>query len=115
MSNRAGEVLGTLSISADDLEREIDVKCSVVDGLPMYDADDVSSDEFTVRWVNVGDNPVYTLDVRQGTASLAGYPLSVSAARTSDRVHLQPLVAYTEVRDQARDHRRPRALDRSDV
>lgn len=96
MSNRAGEVPGTLSISADDLEREIDITCSVVDGLPLYDAADVSSNEFTVRWVNVGDNPVYTLDVRQGTASLAGYPLSVNAADESHRVTgLEPLTEYT--------------------
>ena len=95
-ASKAGTVMGTLSISADDMEREVDVTCTVVDGLPVYDAQNVSSDEFTVRWVNLGDAANYTLNVCQGSQSLAGYPKSVKAADESYTVTgLEPLTAYT--------------------
>lgn len=95
-SSVAGKVAGTLSISADDMEREVDVVCTVVDGLPVYDATDVSSDEFTVRWVNVGDAPTYTLDVKQGMQSIAGYPCRVTASDETYKVTgLEPLTTYT--------------------
>lgn len=95
-STKAATIAGTLSISADDMEREIDITCSVVDGLPIYDAQNVSSDEFTVRWVNLGDAANYTLNVRQSNQSIAGYPKTVSAAAESYTVTgLEPLTTYT--------------------
>lgn len=95
-STKAATIAGTLSISADDMEREIDITCSVVDGLPIYDPQNVSSDEFTVRWVNLGDAANYTLNVRQSNQSIAGYPKTVSAAAESYTVTgLEPLTTYT--------------------
>ena len=95
-SSKAATIAGTLSISADDMEREIDLTCEVVDGLPIYDAQDISSDEFTIRWVNIGVASTYTLDVRQGALSIAGYPKTVSAAAETHTVTgLEPLTTYT--------------------
>lgn len=92
----AEQVTGTLSISADDMEREVDVTCNVVDGLPIYDAANISSDEFTVRWVNIGVATTYTLDVKQGSQSVTGYPRTVSAsAETYTVTGLEPLTTYT--------------------
>lgn len=92
----AEQVTGTLSISADDMEREVDVTCNVVDGLPIYDATNISSDEFTVRWVNIGVATTYTLDVKQGSQSVTGYPRTVSAsAETYTVTGLEPLTTYT--------------------
>lgn len=95
-SPAAGKVMGTLSISAGDMEREVDVICDVVDGLPVYDATGISSDEFTVRWVNIGIATTYDLDVRLGNASIAGYPRAVTASDESYTVTgLEPLTTYT--------------------
>lgn len=92
----AGTVQGTLSVSADDMEREVDVTCSVVDGLPVYDATNISSDEFTVRWVNIGVATTYSLDVKLGNQSIAGYPRTVTAsAETYTVTGLEPLTTYT--------------------
>lgn len=95
-SPTAAEVLGTLSISADDMEREVDVKCRIVDGLPIYDPTGITSESFVIRWVNIGVADTYTLDVKLGNESLAGYPRSVSAAAESYTVSgLEPSTTYT--------------------
>lgn len=95
-SATAADVLGTLSISADDMEREVDVKCTVVDGLPIYDPVDITSESFVVRWVNIGVSDTYTLDVKLGNESVSGYPRSVSAADESWTVGgLEPSTTYT--------------------
>lgn len=95
-SQIAEKVLGTLSVSAGDLELEVDITCNVVDGLPIYDATDISSDQFTVRWVNVGVGSSYTLDVRLGSQSIAGYPRDVTASSETYTVTgLEPLTTYT--------------------
>lgn len=95
-ATKGGTIAGTMSISADDMEREVDVVCNVLDGLPIYDAQNVSDDQFTVCWVNIGLQSTYDLDVRLGSQSLAGYPKAVSAAAQSYTVTgLEPLTTYT--------------------
>lgn len=92
----AGTFLGTLSIAADNMEREVDMKATIVDGLPIYDASDITSESFVVRWMNIGDAPTYTLDVRQGSQSIPGYPKSVDAsAETYTVTGLDPETEYT--------------------
>ena len=95
-SAKAGTIPGTFGVSADDMELEVDITANVVDGLPLYDATGISSDAFTVRWVNIGDATTYTLDVRQGTQSVPGYPKAVTASAESYTVTgLDPLTTYT--------------------
>lgn len=93
---QAGTFWGTLSITADDMEREVDMKVSVVDGIPVYDATDITSESFVVRWVKVGAEATYTLDVCQGVQSIPGYPKSVQAsAQTYTVTGLDPETTYT--------------------
>lgn len=92
----AGTLYGTFSVSADDMEREVDMKATAYDGIPLYDAANVSSNDFTVRWVSVGDAASYTLHVKQGAQYLAGYPKTVTASAESYTVTgLDPLTEYT--------------------
>lgn len=95
-SSKAGTAGGTLSISAGDLEREVDMTATVVDGLPVYDATGVTSNEFTVRWVYLNDATNYTLEVKQNGQSIPGYPRQVTAAAESYTVtDVEPLTTYT--------------------
>lgn len=92
----AGTLYGTFSVSADDMEREVDMTATAYDGIPLYDAANVSSNDFTVRWVSVGDAASYTLHVKQGAQYLAGYPKTVTASAESYTVTgLDPLTEYT--------------------
>lgn len=95
-SATAGDAEGSLNIITGDATREADIICAVEDGLPIYDATNISSDEFTVRWVWLNDASTYTLDVRQGATSVNGYPKAVTAsAETYTVVGLEPLTTYT--------------------
>lgn len=95
-SASAGTVVGTLSVSADDMECEVDMTSQIYDGIPLYDASGISSEGFTVRWVNVDDAATYTLDVKQGSQSVAGYPKAVNASDESYEVTgLDPQTTYT--------------------
>lgn len=92
----AETVMGTLSISADDMELEVDITCEVIDGLPIGDATNISSNSFTINWVNIGIADTYTLDVKLGSQSITGYPKNVSAsAETFTVTGLEPLTTYT--------------------
>ncbi len=94
--SKAGTFTGALGISADDLEREVELKAQVMDGLPVYDATDITSDEFTVRWVYLNDATYYTLSVMQNGQSIPGYPRQVTASAQSYTVTgLDPLTTYT--------------------
>ncbi|MCM1291993.1 MAG: endonuclease [Bacteroides sp.] len=92
----AGTYVGSLSITADDMEREVELKATVVDGLPIYDATDITSESFVVRWVKIGSETNYTLNVSQGTQSIPGYPKTVNASQQSYTVTgLDPETTYT--------------------
>lgn len=94
--SKAGTFTGALGISADDLEREVELKAQVMDGLPLYDATDITSDEFTVRWVYLNDATYYTLSVMQNGQPIPGYPRQVTASAQSYTVTgLDPLTTYT--------------------
>lgn len=94
-NSSAGTVLGALSVSADDMELEVEIRCEVVDGLPVYDATDISSEGFTVRWVNIGLASTYSLDVKLGSQSIHGFPCTVNAADEEFPVSgLEPLTTY---------------------
>ncbi|MDE7411867.1 MAG: endonuclease [Paramuribaculum sp.] len=97
-ASSAGNIAGSFSVSADDMEREVNVTGTAVSGLPIYDATAVTSDEFTVRWTYVGTSSTYSLDVKRqdSNTSIAGYPRNVTAsAETYTVTGLEPLTAYT--------------------
>lgn len=96
LSSTAETVMGTLSISANDMELEVDITCEVIDGLPIGDATNVSSNSFTINWVNLGISDTYSLDVKLGSESISGYPKNVDAqAETYTVTGLEPLTTYT--------------------
>ena len=95
-SSVAETVAGTLSISADDLECEVDITCQVIDGLPIGDAEKISSNSFTIKWVNIGISDTYSLNVKLGNESISGYPCDVNAASETYTVtNLEPSTTYT--------------------
>ncbi len=96
-SSTPGDAEGELNIvCGDDIDETFDIVCAVENGLPLYDAQDVSSDEFTVKWVYLNDATYYTLNVLQGTSSITGYPKQVNAAAEKYTVTgLDPLTTYT--------------------
>lgn len=92
----AKTVMGTLTITADDMELEVDITCEIIDGLPIGDATNVSSNSFTINWVNVGVADTYSLDVKLGQQSITGYPKTVNAsAETYTVTSLEPNTTYT--------------------
>lgn len=96
LSQNPGDVEGSLNILAGDALRETEIRCIVEDGLPIYNATNVSSDEFTVRWVYLNDAANYTLNVKQGAQSIPGYPKSVTASAESYTVEgVDPNTTYT--------------------
>lgn len=95
-----GDAEGTLNLlsdgSDDDILADIDLITTVESGLPIFEATNISSSSFLVRWIYLNDNPTYTLDVKQGSSSIPGYPKSVTAATESYEVAgLDPLTTYT--------------------
>lgn len=93
----AGDAEGQLNIiSGDDIVEEFDITCAVESGLPIYDAQNVSSDEFTVKWVYLNDATYYTLNVLQGSSPISGYPKQVNAAAETYTVTaLDPNTTYS--------------------
>lgn len=93
-----GSATGMLTIGCDGIVRTVALSGSAVDGLPAGPAKYVSAESFVATWVYVGDDNAgnYTLDVRAGGASIAGYPRGVQAAAGSYTVsELDPSTAYS--------------------
>ncbi|MDE5800249.1 MAG: endonuclease [Paramuribaculum sp.] len=93
-SATAGDVEGSLNIICGDLTSEVSVICTVEDGLPIYDASNISSESFMVRWVYLNDATEYTLHVKQGAEYIPGYPKTVNAS--SEHYEVSDLDALTE-------------------
>jgi len=92
----AGKVNGTLRINSGDIIRNATLTATIMDGLPIYDAANVSSETFAVRWVYLHDATDYTLHVNQGSQPIEGYPRQVTAsAETYTVTGLEPLTTYT--------------------
>lgn len=92
----AGDAEGTLTVGCGQLSRSVDITARVEDGLPLFEAEDVTSESFTARWIYLGDATDYTLDVRQSYYSVPGYPRQVDAAVERYTVEgLDPATDYT--------------------
>lgn len=93
----AGDAEGILTITDyNTIESEFDLTTVIEDGLPIYDATNVSTDAFTVQWLYLNDQSTYTLHVLQGSTEIAGYPKSVTASAESYTVTgVEPNTAYT--------------------
>ncbi len=93
-----GSHSGTLTVSCGAATRTVALSGAAVDGLPAGPARYVTDQSFQATWVYIGDDRAgnYTLDVRQGAASIDGYPRAVPAAAAVYTVDgLEPSTAYT--------------------
>lgn len=96
LSATAGDIEGSLNVVCGDLTSEVNVTCTVEDGLPLYDASNISDESFMVRWVYLNDADQYTLHVKQGAEYVAGYPKNVTASTEHYEVTgLDPATSYT--------------------
>lgn len=80
LTESAGDAEGSLTIRCGDLERTVDVITTVEDGLPLFEASDITTESFVVRWISLGDAETYRLTVEQNGQTVAGYPRDVDAA-----------------------------------
>ena len=98
-SATAGRASGTLVLTSGSAKVTVNLSAEALSGLPALPATEVSDESFTANWVNISDaNARYTLDVRSGNTSVAGYPLEVAAKDESHRVTgLEPETTYTYI------------------
>ena len=97
IGSTAGDAEGTLTITDyNTIESEFDLTTVVEDGLPIYDATNVSTTTFTVKWLYLNDQSTYTLHILQGDTEISGYPKSVTASAESYTVTgVEPNTTYT--------------------
>lgn len=95
----AGEYNGTLTVTAGSAKSSVSLHIRALDGLPASAATDVDLESFVANWIYVGDEidgSYYSLDVRDASGSLDGYPRNVTAKTGSYRVDgLTPSTDYT--------------------
>lgn len=95
----AGDHTGTLTIASGNLRRTVALRGKAVSTIPAGPVRAIGAESFTAIWSYVGDEDAsgdYTLDVRAGGSSIAGYPRAVKARDEYYTVHdLEPLTTYT--------------------
>lgn len=82
-SSKAGSYTAHLTVSGASAPVKANVHMTVQEGLPALAATFVSYNSFQANWAYVGDDTDgrYSLDVRQGDASIDGFPRDVEAAK----------------------------------
>ena len=89
---------GTLTLTTGSVTNTVTLEGKALDGLPAAEAENIEAQEFTARWVNVGDElpgGYYRLDVTDDGVSLPGYPRNVDAeALTYEVTGLSPEHSY---------------------
>lgn len=79
-SSTAKTSTATLTVTSGSLKSNVTLKAQAIDGIPAYEATNVTEDSFTANWLGLGDETSYTLTVNRDGTPIAGYPLSVNAA-----------------------------------
>lgn len=95
---KGGDFAGTLTIVSGNLRSTVNLQGSAVSTIPAGPVKAIGAESFTAIWSYVGDADAtgnYTLDVRQGTSSIPGYPKSVKATDEYYTVNdLNPQTTY---------------------
>lgn len=98
-SPSTGNATGTLTLRSGDLTTTVNLRAAAIDHIPAGPVRAIAAESFTATWTYVGDDRPgrkYSLDVRRGDTSIAGYPRDVNAADGYFTVtDLEPLTAYT--------------------
>ena len=88
----------TLTLTSGNVVNKVSLKGRARDGLPAAEAEDITADGFTARWVDVDDtfdDGTYRLDVADENGMLDGYPVYVQASELTHRVEgLNPNTEY---------------------
>lgn len=76
-----GKHSGTLTVSNGSAKSVVTLSGEAIDGFPVSDPTDITSESFVARWNYFGDDTdgKYTLDVFDEAGSLTGYPMLVDA------------------------------------
>lgn len=94
-----GDFTGQLKVTSGSLTRTVNLRGNAVSTIPAGPVRAIGAESFTAIWSYVGDEDAsgnYTLDVRAGGSSVAGYPRAVKARDEYFTVcDLEPLTAYT--------------------
>lgn len=84
-SSSIGDSEGSFTVKSGTLERTVDLTAQIVDGLPV-NVSDVSSDGFTVNWVNLHSSApatTYNLCILRNGENVEGFPKMVNASDES--------------------------------
>ena len=98
--SKAGSYRSVMTLTSGSAKSTVTVTARVQDGLPATAATEITSESFRANWTYVGDDTdgKYTLDVKQGSASIDGYPRQVDAAAghyTVDGLEANTAYSYT--------------------
>ncbi len=100
-SGMKGASSTTLYVKCGDTQSTVTLKGTIVDGLPLNEASDITDESFTASWTYIGDADAsgnYTLTVSDDAGVLPGYPKAVKASTGSYTVTgLAPDTDYTFV------------------
>lgn len=83
VSSAVGSYSGSLTVSTGGVKSTVNLTASVVDGLPVSPAENITEESFTAVWTYIGDADAqgcYTLTVADDAGVLDGYPRKVNAA-----------------------------------
>lgn len=92
-----GKASGILTISAGSVTATVTLKAEAVNGIPVGDPYEISSESFSFDWINI-DTPsaLYTVNVVHDGSPVTGYPREVAAADGRHTVTgLIPETTYT--------------------
>ncbi|MDO4319821.1 MAG: endonuclease [Bacteroidales bacterium] len=81
-----GSYTAVLTVASGSLRSTVNLRGTAISTLPAAQASAVGAESFTAKWSYIGDadaSGCYTLDVKCGGSSIAGYPRSVNAAAES--------------------------------
>lgn len=96
LSSVAATATGTLTLTSGDAVNTVTLSAQAMDGIPVGNPTNITSDSFTANWVSLGDATTYSISVWHDGTLLSGYPKSVTASDQAYTVtNLEPETTYT--------------------
>lgn len=93
-----GNYSAVLTIASGSLKSTVSLRGSAISTMPVYQPSAIGPESFTARWSYIGDADAagcYSLDVKCGGTSVAGYPRDVNASAEAYTVEgLEPETQY---------------------
>ncbi len=96
LSSVAATATGTLTLTSGDACNTVTLSAQAMDGIPVGNPTNITSESFTANWVALGDATTYSISVWRDGTLLTGYPKSVTATDQAYTVTgLEPETTYT--------------------